>query len=441
MRISRIIMLCLWIAAISLHASANSVQSVTVLVDGKQMPVSPPPVLRGGRVYVPVTMFRQIGMAVEQKSSREAWVGWPESDSIVRFKAGVRRYVEQYEEKVVRTLPGTPFVRRGVLMVPLRSMLSDTDVGTSITAEWNSKTRTIYVHRSKSWLRWRLDIDTELIKNCPDWYSHLWLGEYIPILPKNEIARAKKLDASGNWQDALKILRSLVESKPFTWDTRSGPSYYQDEREAYGPLGRILIREQPNQGEGYLYMGIGRAISGDYPGAEEAFRQGVEIDPTSADLRFAAGWVILQQERVETVFQRNPKTVQKALALFEEALEIEPLLQPALRSAGYASLALAYLENKDYTEESKLRAKPYAEKAVGYFERLFQLTTPGTNMHYLLWDIYRQLGQQDKALEHYRQYAFAASEPERRWRLRDLADMYEKAGKPDEAAAIRRKLK
>jgi tetratricopeptide (TPR) repeat protein len=62
-------------------------------------------------------------------------------------------------------------------------------------------------------------------------------------------------------------------------------------------------------------------------------------------------------------------------------------------------------------------------------------------MHYLLSDIYRLLGRQEKALEHYREYAFAMSEPERLWCLRELARMYEQAGMPDEAAAIRRGLK
>ena len=411
---------------------------MTLLVDGKQMHTSPPPVLRRGRVYIPVTAFRKIGLAVKIRSTREASVGWPESDDIVDFKAGVRKYVERLgEEEIVVTLPGTPFVHRGVLMVPLRSLLSDRDHGVALVAGWDASSRVVHIHRSKRWLRRRLEDDASLTKACPDLYDHVWLGEYVPVLPKREIARAEKLDASGNWQDAVEVLRSLVESRPFNWAVRPEHRHVHDEWRAYGPLGSILVREHQNEGEGYLYLGIGRAVNEDYSGAEEAFLQGAEVNPASADLQFAIGWAILRQERAETTFQRKPETIRKALAYFEKALEIDPSHERALRAAGHASLGLAYLESKlgGYTEESKMQARPYLEKAAGYFERLLQQTRSSPRLDYLLWEIYRQSGRQEEALEHYRRYAFAMSGTERRWRLRDLARMYEQAGKPEEAAA------
>lgn len=38
---------------------------VTVLVDGKRLDMSPKPVIREGRVYVPVTSIRKLGLWVE----------------------------------------------------------------------------------------------------------------------------------------------------------------------------------------------------------------------------------------------------------------------------------------------------------------------------------------------------------------------------------------
>lgn len=262
--------------------------SVTLLVDGKRLPTSPAPVLRGGRVYVPVTVFRPIGLAVSMKGSRRASVGWPESDLIIDFRAGVDYYTPDSPEPARVKLPGTAFVSRGVLMVPLRALLDDSDYGTSLTAKWDSATRTLNVRRSRRWLRQRLEMDDEFIKGQPDVYSHVWLGDYVPVVPSQEIERAERLDASGEWFDAAKVLRSLISAKPFTWE--SDAWRMRDEWKAYQPLGRILIRERPEGANGHYYLAIGLAVEGQYAAAEEEFRRSAEIDAARADAHFGAGW-------------------------------------------------------------------------------------------------------------------------------------------------------
>lgn len=120
---------------------------------------------------MPVTAFRRIGLAVEMQSRTRAWVAWPESDGFNYFTAGKRVYhLKEYEPHTV-ILPGTPFMRRGVLMVPLLSLLSHGKSLTwGLTADWDRETMTVNVHREKRWLKWRRGIDRELRDRKTGWY-------------------------------------------------------------------------------------------------------------------------------------------------------------------------------------------------------------------------------------------------------------------------------
>ncbi len=355
---------------------------VTLLVDGKRMPTSPPPVLRAGRVYVPVTAFRPIGLYVRQRNPREAEVAWPDTDSFTDFRAGVRRYVAEYGDESTYTLPGTPFMSHGVLMVPLVALFP---------AQYDASNRTVSMRRSGAWLRWRLRDDDAYVKNQPDNYSHLFIGDFVPVIPEWEIERAEKLDASGDWQGAVRVLRRLVESRPFTWDVARAPAF--DEWQAYRPLGSILTREQPARAEGYMYRAIGLALDEQFGSAEEAFRRAAEIDRALADAYFAAGWAVLRQEQVESAMDRDPAMLRKALADYDRALEADPNHQLALRASGYAWLALAYVENRSggYADESKAAVLPYLANAIDRFKRLLRAAGPSPRISELIRQTREQL--------------------------------------------------
>jgi hypothetical protein len=140
----------------SVDGQARPRKEVRLRVDGKLLMTRPSPVIRRGRVFIPVLAFQRIGLVAFRHSDRYIEIGWPQSDRTIGFKAGVGTYRGEGPDPNTIPLPGTPFMRGRVLMVPLRSMLSDTDEGTSLIAQWNATTRTVHVHRSKGWLRWRL---------------------------------------------------------------------------------------------------------------------------------------------------------------------------------------------------------------------------------------------------------------------------------------------
>lgn len=144
------------------------VQAVTVTVDGRKLPMSPKPVIRGRRVYVPVDAFSKIGLWVKwTPGSRHAEVGWPDTDFIVDFSVG-RVWIEPPEKGGRKEfLPGKPFMRRGKLMVPLRTMVDEQ----GLTASWNPRTSTVAVHREKHWWKWRKEEDERLRREWPENYT------------------------------------------------------------------------------------------------------------------------------------------------------------------------------------------------------------------------------------------------------------------------------
>jgi hypothetical protein len=60
-------------------SSRRASGSVRLKVDGKLLRTTPPPVLRHGRVFVPVVAFQRIGLGVEFQGRTRASVGWPDS--------------------------------------------------------------------------------------------------------------------------------------------------------------------------------------------------------------------------------------------------------------------------------------------------------------------------------------------------------------------------
>ena len=160
--------------------SYNRGGKVSVLVDGTPLQTSPAPVIRGGRVFVPVLAFQKIGLAAHMIGGRTGRVGWPDSDRIIDFTAGVRTRVVGREVGKPRRikLPGTPFMLRGKLMVPLRSFLSDrTD--SHLTGAWDASTRTVKLRRSKYFMRLRTKIDYSGTPYAK-WYSTPIMGDYVP---------------------------------------------------------------------------------------------------------------------------------------------------------------------------------------------------------------------------------------------------------------------
>ncbi len=153
----------------------SAAHSLTLMIDGKKLCTYPRPLIRHGRVFVPVSAVKSIGLWVDwHMGGNSAEVAWPESDVFIHFDSGKGAFnvgltEEQYEiSKRNRIMPPS-FMRRGFLMVPLRTIAEG-----DFSLRWNGRTSTVNVVRPAAWTRWRRSIDAELLKSYPDKYGRVF---------------------------------------------------------------------------------------------------------------------------------------------------------------------------------------------------------------------------------------------------------------------------
>lgn len=171
-RIMSITKLILIVMLMSLSiGTCSAPEAITLKVDGKKLITSPLPTIRNGRVYVPITAFRKMGLFVNWKyGEHSGTVAWIKSDLIYDVTAGRSWVPGQIAGSKVQ-IPETPFMSGNQLMVSLRTPVSDTPSARNFQLEWNAKSRTANVCRSKKWLEKRLKEDTALKAAKPSCYE------------------------------------------------------------------------------------------------------------------------------------------------------------------------------------------------------------------------------------------------------------------------------
>lgn len=134
---------------------------LVVTVDGKKLETIPRPIIRQGRIFVPVDSIRRIGLRVDwRKGKRKAEVAWPETDVFIYFEAnrgtypgGQSQEQEKINEKSRRVSPSS-FMDNGVLMVPLSALVRLSGEG-MLTLEWDKRAGIVNLRRPPYWVKWR----------------------------------------------------------------------------------------------------------------------------------------------------------------------------------------------------------------------------------------------------------------------------------------------
>jgi hypothetical protein len=118
-----------------------------IAIDGREVTLSPAPVIRDGRLYVPAQqVFGALGLVVKTGNrSGQITVIWPDTEDAIFFEPG-RVWVVDDSGVPMReqTLDKTPFMLRDALMAPLRVVAREWRY--ALYVEWHSKTRTANIH-------------------------------------------------------------------------------------------------------------------------------------------------------------------------------------------------------------------------------------------------------------------------------------------------------
>jgi tetratricopeptide (TPR) repeat protein len=157
---------------------------------------------------------------------------------------------------------------------------------------------------------------------------------------------AAEADIDAGLRQAQLALEQLVARHPFPWQGSApyGPSpskhYPAKIAPIYGHLGELYLLEARDFARGYLLVGQSHAFQGDYGKARASFETGLSRAP-SADLAYGVGWCLLREAGPQSVSQRSPEQIRQAIALFEQALKLDPNHLLSLNSLAYCHYWLA----------------------------------------------------------------------------------------------------
>ncbi len=146
-------------------------ESLTLKVDDQILSTAPTPIIRNGRVYVPITAFRKMGLYVSwEQGDKTGTVAWPETDAIYCVTAG-QDWVPGQMKGIRIALPGAPFMSGGQLMLPLRTPVEKSLSVSFFQIDWDATNHVVSVRRSKAWLERRRAQDADLKAASPGCYE------------------------------------------------------------------------------------------------------------------------------------------------------------------------------------------------------------------------------------------------------------------------------
>jgi len=136
----------------------------------------------------------------------------------------------------------------------------------------------------------------------------LW-NDHPPIILR---ARSAWLEAErGNLQDAIAVMREVVEEEPYffeAWSRLADWSTQAGDDAGYLEAAEMLVRLRPQYEVGYGYLGEARLLNDDREGAREAYQRAIELNPAYEyagnglfDLQFEDGDLDAATETLSTL--------------------------------------------------------------------------------------------------------------------------------------------
>lgn len=168
-----------------------------------------------------------------------------------------------------------------------------------------------------------------------------------------------------------------------------------DEALAYVKKAR---EKYPNDQDLIIQMVNIALSSGDNETAEKSLNDAIAKDPNNKQLYFAIG----------TIYDKLGKG-EEAVAAFEKAIKLDPAYEDAVYSLGahYVNLAASQFEEASKMklgdpayDGMKQASEENYKKAIPYLERSLELNDQNVEVMNTLFQLYRKIGDNDKALEY-----------------------------------------
>jgi tetratricopeptide (TPR) repeat protein len=194
-----------------------------------------------------------------------------------------------------------------------------------------------------------------------------------------------------HYDDAVKNYEKILEQVPDYIPALLGLAYVELDRYAFSEAEEILndvLEQTPEEPSGYIGIGYLYYKQGEYEEALAQYNQAIELDPQVYGVREAIGYVYLQQQECDLAdrqFQELAASfpdwagpligrgdaelckgdVNKALAHFRDAIEVDPFSSNAQTELGYGYLYQERWEGSREAYLEALRISPSAAWAHG----------------------------------------------------------------------------
>jgi Flp pilus assembly protein TadD len=110
------------------------------------------------------------------------------------------------------------------------------------------------------------------------------------------------------------------------------------------------VREEFLDAYSFLRAGTANERTGDYVGAQRAYRRGLELEPENVDLLNALGWALFQEGKSD-----------EAVVAYERALAVDPNHLKARNNAALATVELGQLDKAAFHFRKSLEVEPKSE--------------------------------------------------------------------------------
>lgn len=263
------------------------------------------------------------------------------------------------------------------------------------------------------------------------------------------LATAKQLLAGGSLEEAISLLRGVLEQNPKNAEAHvllgSALALVPRRSEAIMEL-RRAIELRPESAPVYNTLGMALARFAELGTARKAFENALELDPQFADARVNLTLVLGQLKEFDLAVSHITRAIElqgdspasayshylrgrlydkqnmtvEAVQEFEKAVHLRPRFAQA------------------YVELGTARAKLFDRKALEAFEEAAELAPDDANARYLLGREYLRKGKAAEAVEHLREAA--RLKPDHRAVMYNFSRALRKAGLTDESKGVDKKL-